>query len=138
MTRRLYSRPMRRFVLILLLTVMPLQWSWAAIASICQHEASQTEQHLGHHVHEHAGADEWPAQGAMADKAADPSSDEGPLKAKTSVDADCHGHGLSALMGSSLASPTLWSGGSCLSVYLCQIPDSSPDRLLRPTSSHLA
>jgi hypothetical protein len=129
---------MRRLILILLLTVMPLQWSWAAIASFCQHEAGRAEQHLGHHVHEHAGADEWPAQGAMADKAADPSSDEGSVKAKTSVDSDCHGHGFSALMGSALTSPALWTGGSGSSVYRCQIPDRSPDRLLRPPSSHLA
>jgi hypothetical protein len=127
---------MRRFVLILLLTFLPLQWSWTAVASICQHEAGRTEQHLGHHDHEHANA-EIPAQGATADNAADPSSDDGVLKAKTSVDKDCHGHGFTALMGT-LTSPVFWGGGTGLSVYHCQIPDRSPDRLLRPPSSHLA
>ena len=129
---------MRRFVLILLLTVLPLQWSLAAVASICQHEAGQAEQQLGHHVHEHAGADELPARGVTADNVADPTPDDGVFEAKNSVDSDCHGHGFSALMGRTLVSPTFWSGGPDLTVYQCQIPDRSPDRLLRPPSSHLA
>lgn len=121
---------MRRLILILLLTTLPLQWSWAAVANVCQHEADRTAQHLGHHGHEHASAD--------VHKVTDPSSDDGVPEAKTSFDADCHGHGVTALMGSSLVSPLLWSGRSGLSVYRCQIPDGSPDRLLRPPSSHLA
>ena len=128
---------MRSFVLFVLLAIFPLQWSWAAVASVCQHEADRAAQHWGHHDHGHAGA-ESPSKSNSADKVADPSSDGGVLKLKASFDTDCHGHGFTALMGSNLVSPTFWSGGPGSSVYRCQIPEGSPDRLLRPPSSHLA
>lgn len=128
--RPLYFGPMRRFILVLLLAILPLQWSWAAVANVCQHEVDRTAQHLGHHGHEHASVG--------VDKVTDASSDDGVPETKTSFDADCHGHGFTALMGSSLVSPLFWSGGPGLSVYRCQIPDGSSDRLLRPPSSHLA
>jgi hypothetical protein len=34
-----------------------LQFSWAAMASHCQHETSVTSQHPGHHSHDHSSAD---------------------------------------------------------------------------------
>ena len=44
---------MKRWLLIFLLTVLPLQMSWAAITIYCQHEQSQDSQHVGHHEHTH-------------------------------------------------------------------------------------
>jgi hypothetical protein len=52
---------MKRLILILLLTILPFQLSWAALASYCQDEKAsisqqsqqslQTPQHFGHHDH---------------------------------------------------------------------------------------
>lgn len=43
---------MKRFLLIFLLIVLPLQYSWAAAAAYCQHENEPTT-HFGHHSHQH-------------------------------------------------------------------------------------
>ncbi|MDQ4627526.1 cation efflux protein, CzcI family [Janthinobacterium lividum] len=54
---------MRRFFLILLLFVLPLQMSWAAASAYCLHEEGKAAQHLGHHSHQHkaeADADKQP------------------------------------------------------------------------------
>ena len=60
---------MRRWLTILLLVMLPLQFSWAAAAAYCEHETSASARHVGHHEHEHqAGVDDTPA-GASAEKA---------------------------------------------------------------------
>ncbi|WP_157667506.1 hypothetical protein [Comamonas serinivorans] len=43
------------WLLLALLCLMPLQFSWAAVARYCQHEAVAPAQqpHAGHHSHEH-------------------------------------------------------------------------------------
>ena len=48
---------MRRFVAILLLMVLSVQFSWAAAASYCEHEQDATPQHIGHHEHQHSQAE---------------------------------------------------------------------------------
>lgn len=48
---------MKRFALILLLLVVPLEASWAVVAPWCQHEQGQAAQHFGHHEHEHQASD---------------------------------------------------------------------------------
>jgi hypothetical protein len=45
---------MRKLVAILLLSLMSLQVSWAAVAAYCQHEQGASVRHVGHHQHEHA------------------------------------------------------------------------------------
>jgi hypothetical protein len=45
--------PMRRFLAILLLVFLPFQFSWAAVAGYCQHEAEGAARHFGHHEHKH-------------------------------------------------------------------------------------
>lgn len=48
--RALNSCLMRRLLAILVLLVLPLQWSFAAVAEYCQHETAPAAQsHLGHH-----------------------------------------------------------------------------------------
>lgn len=42
---------MRRSFLVILILLLPLQLSWAAMAPYCQNEASQTRIHFGHHEH---------------------------------------------------------------------------------------
>ena len=50
--------PMRRYLAIFLLVLLPLQYSWAAMASYCEHETSVTAKHPGHHTHDHASIDQ--------------------------------------------------------------------------------
>lgn len=64
---------MRRLLVLFLMVIFPLQSVWAAVGSLCQHEAGRAaQQHLGHHAHQHQqaagiGADD--AGQAMADAA---------------------------------------------------------------------
>ena len=44
---------MRRWFLIFLVVFLPMQLSWAAVASYCEHETEATAQHVGHHEHQH-------------------------------------------------------------------------------------
>ena len=47
---------MRHWLLIFLVVLLPMQLSWAAVASYCQHESNgATAQHIGHHDHDHEG-----------------------------------------------------------------------------------
>jgi len=48
---------MRRWLAILLLVFLPLQFSWAAVAGYCQHETGVAAQHFGHHEHQHHADD---------------------------------------------------------------------------------
>lgn len=70
---------MRRFLLIFLVVMMPLQLSWAAVSSYCLHESGPTSKHFGHHEHKHQ----------QASKAGD-SNQTKASKALGVVDADCH------------------------------------------------
>ena len=48
---------MRRWIAIFIL-ILPLQFSWAAVASYCQHESEPAKtEHIGHHEHKHADTD---------------------------------------------------------------------------------
>ncbi len=47
---------MRRWLLLLLLTLLPIQWTWAEAAGYCAHEPAAAMQHFGHHAHQHAEA----------------------------------------------------------------------------------
>ena len=63
---------MRRWLLLLLLAVLPLQFASAAAASYCAHEAGVAK-HFGHHEHQHekgsqeAGSQAGSALGGDAD-----------------------------------------------------------------------
>nr|WP_151638592.1 DUF2946 family protein [Noviherbaspirillum malthae] len=46
---------MKKLILIFLLALLPLQYSWAVIASYCQHEKEHVT-HIGHHADDHKGA----------------------------------------------------------------------------------
>ncbi len=66
---------MRRLLMILMLMLMPLQLSWAAVASYCQHETGVAASHIGHHEHEHQA------------NAVEPDPDN--AKSLGTLDADC-------------------------------------------------
>lgn len=70
---------MRRFLVLLLLVMAPVQFSWSAVAAYCLHEVELSRAaHFGHHAHAHeAGPEE------AADEATEPGL--------AGVDRDC-GH----------------------------------------------
>lgn len=47
---------MRRWFSILLLVLLPIQFSWAAAAAYCEHESGARADHFGHHEHDHQGS----------------------------------------------------------------------------------
>ena len=63
---------MRRLIAVLMLALLPFQFSWSAVAAYCMHESSTSQsQHLGHHEHQHEakggnGQAEKSSQGADA------------------------------------------------------------------------
>jgi hypothetical protein len=60
---------MRRWLLVFLMALLPLQLSWAAVAVYCQHEQAPARGgHFGHHAHEHHEADAAAGQDGHADK----------------------------------------------------------------------
>ncbi len=47
---------MTRWLLIVLMVLLPAQFSWAAAAPYCAHESNPISFHVGHHAHVHEGA----------------------------------------------------------------------------------
>ena len=123
-TSPLHFAAMRRFVLLFLMLILPLQWSWAAVASVCRHETGSAAQHLGHHVHEHAAV--------LNDTTADTTADTD--GANVWFDADCcsfHGLSLAGLISVPAAHPVC--NGSVLLGYSAHSrADHVPDQPLRP------
>ena len=111
---------MRKWLAIFLLVFMPLQLSWAAVASYCQHETGTAAKHFGHHDHQHKAAD---------------GKDATPDPAKTGgTDPDCavcHAGCASILPGvvtlPSLAPPSLDTDG-----YWAHFSSPPIERLERP------
>lgn len=126
-TGPLHSAAMRRYVLILIMLILPLQWSGAVVASICGYEAPGAQAHLGHHDHAHEASDQH-ASAETAD--ADPAQPH---------DADCGTcHGQVSLALSGVAAMPLPDGDTPSPGALVRhLPDPAPDNLLRPPLSHL-
>lgn len=59
---------MRRLLVLIMLCLLPLQISWAAVANYCGHEQDKTAQHFGHHGDEHTVSSDIPDDGAQAGK----------------------------------------------------------------------
>jgi Protein of unknown function (DUF2946) len=79
---------MRRWLAILMLALLPLQFSWAAVAAYCGHETGQHAEHLGHHEHRHTGQSHADQDRAATDQ-----------NAPAGFDFDCgHCHGTFASM----------------------------------------
>lgn len=117
---------MRRWLTILLLVMLPFQFTWAAAAAYCQHETSPDAQHIGHHQHEHkdvsdAGAAKTDAQDAGK-------------SAKLFGDNDCGYCHLSAakpVQVQALEVPAL-KGPAVQDAPVQPLPTRDPDRLERP------
>lgn len=113
---------MRRFILVFMMLLLPLQWSWAAAASVCAHEAAGA--HFGHHAHKHAGD----AASTAADEG---SQSEGGLAGNHPDCHACHGMG-AASIGALLPHERLWNDGSLAAVYARAFPEPPVHGLLRP------
>lgn len=48
---------MKRWFAIVCLVLLPVQFTWAAVASYCNHEVNPVSQHYGHHSHQHESND---------------------------------------------------------------------------------
>jgi hypothetical protein len=78
---------MRHCIAVLLLVLLPLQFSWAVVADYCQHDAEIVTDHLGHHDH----ASHAPDNAAGKGKAK--AGSEGSTSASADIDCGhCHGH----------------------------------------------
>lgn len=65
------SAAFRRVLLSLLLALLPLQFSWAAVGEYCGHESGPAS-HLGHHEHRHCADAGAPSDGKLPDGGAHP------------------------------------------------------------------
>lgn len=87
---------MRRILAILLLAVLPFQFSWAAVASYCEHETQVGAWHFGHHDHQHGTA---ASDAGGLDSSFGVNLDVGNSKAPAAMDVDCgQCHGISSMM----------------------------------------
>lgn len=110
---------LRRWVVLLVVLVLPFQAVWASASAYCQHETSSSEaRHFGHHAHLHQ---------AQTDR-----SDSSTAEAKFAVDSDCtvcHATGAACLL------PTVSNELSAHRALLRRVqpfsqaaPDSVPSR----------
>lgn len=56
-TNRAIVRTVKKYVLILLMLILPVQYAWSAAAVYCQHE-QDSRFHFGHHAHQHKATSE--------------------------------------------------------------------------------
>lgn len=110
---------MRRFILVFMMLLLPLQWSWAAAASVCGHESGNA--HFGHHEHQHAGDVQ---AGDAQDLAAEPPGEH----------PDCHScHGVGAACIARADKPLMaWLSGTLLPEYGRALPEPPVESFLRP------
>ena len=58
---------MKRWLVLLLALLLPVQFAWAGAAAHCQHETNPAQtHHLGHHEHVHKASAEKPTGGKSA------------------------------------------------------------------------
>ena len=57
---------MRRWFVLMVVWLLPLQFAWSAASAYCQHETSAPQmQHLGHHAHAHPGEAKQPGDSRL-------------------------------------------------------------------------
>lgn len=116
---------MRRLFVIVMMLLLPGQWTWAAAASVCAHEKTTQSTHFGHHEHAHQGA-------AAVDEAGD-DGQAGSLAEHPDCGA-CHGMS-SAFAPAVCSAPQLWANRSHYEPYASAVLDRFVDTLLRPPLS---
>lgn len=105
---------MRRICVIVLLALLPFQFSWSAVASYCDHETQVGAGHFGHHVHQHdadTGLDTDAA--STSDGTSDTSIVTKADKSLGATDLDCgHCHGYcSAMLSAPPGVPLVFAAG---------------------------
>ena len=130
---------MRRLLLVLIMLIVSLQSTWAAVGTLCAHESGSSAKHLGHHEHRHDADAVNTAAVDIPVAFSDDVSDVEHARAAYHADcATCHGHGSPAAMAfADLSSPLLDSGHG-RSFYRRHLTDRTLDNPLRPPSPHLA
>lgn len=123
---------MQRIVLVLLLMLLPVQWTWAAAASICRHETSVHANHFGHHEHRHDHT-------TSVSSASDAAADEG-VQTESGVHADCAT--CHAAVPGLMMPPAVVMGVqaplSAFTPYQRSVTTGVPERLIRPPHVRLA
>ena len=123
--------PVRRLLAIVLLALLPLQFSWAAVAPYCEHEITETG-HFGHHLHHHQHhADASSVTAPVADPGAIPEALGD--KASAAVGDGCgHCHGYCSVMPTPQAglpdAPSTARPGGAVSEGGNAHPPSRPER----------
>lgn len=116
---------MRRWLSILLLVLLPLQFTWAAAAGYCQHEKAVQGWHIGHHEHQH--------QDEAGQAHAKTKTSDGALGAKL-TDTDCTVCHLSHVQPLPMVVPALseLQGMDYQAVFAGLFSTRGPDLLERP------
>lgn len=134
---------MQRLVLVLLMLILPVQWTWSAAASLCRHEAStQQARHFGHHEHAHAEGNRLTAETAKppgSAVAASTADDPGLPGDASGTHADCAACHVAA-PALVMQAPALPDGPAALAAtpYQRSITAGLPERLTRPPHACLA
>ncbi len=117
---------MRRLVLVFMMMLLPLQWSWAAAASVCQHEANGA--HFGHHEHKRDNC----SQADVPDTAekSDQNSDD-PSLGKHPDCQVCHGVGVAHVPMVAVITPA-WVPDRQVPDYGRHVPEPPLESFLRP------
>lgn len=115
---------MRRFIIILMLSLLPFQFVWAAAASYCQHEQSAGTSHFGHHFHKH--------HGKLLKSSAESSPDKKLNVADDDLDcACCHLACLSPVV-QALPSVLVGPAETTVASARCELPLTIPSTIERP------
>jgi len=111
---------MRRLIALLILALLPIQWSWAEIASYCRHETAAVSQaHPGHHDAEHTARD-------------DGKKDEGKRASPSDGGCStCHHHGVAAVVADDGPTPVAFSSTSFEEAFVA-VPRREPENPFRP------
>lgn len=119
---------MRRYLILFLVLLLPLQVSWAAVANYCGHEKQITAYHFGHHQDEHQHS-----------SPASDNSDNGKQPADRYSFSHDHNHlsGFIALLLTETAISDRVSSSQLLPDDIAALPALSPVRLERPNWSAL-
>ncbi|WPB58015.1 hypothetical protein [Xylophilus sp. GOD-11R] len=123
---------MRRLLIVFLMFLLPLQWSWAAAATVCQHE--RTGSHFGHHEHRHVAATDLHAADQQVDADDQAGADTKTAHPSPGTHPDCHAcHGLGSGYPSSYAAPGhTWVAGQQSTAYSHHLPEPPLESFLRP------
>lgn len=110
---------MYRWSAILLLVFLPFQFTWAALASYCQHETGAAAQHFGHHDHKHQANSDQKTQ-----------DNQSPI---AGIDGDCtgcHASCVTAMVGKmpSVHIATIATGLPWPPDFLTSPPNEQPER----------